>query len=90
MATFDGDETTTPASQFGPPNGVGATTAAPQPVFGSPGGSGSAVHYKLRAFRTSDSTWQYWLDVVPDLTNAPGGTINFAAASLTIEGQFKS
>lgn len=44
-----------------------------------------APHYSLRANRTSDSTWQYWMDTVVSLLNAPGGSGNYGAATLTIE-----
>ena len=52
--------------------------------------SAGEVHYKLRAFRTSDSTMQYWTDAVVSLASAPGGAGNYNAASLTIEGSWST
>jgi len=46
------------------------------------------VHYKLKAFRTSDSTWQYWTDASVSLASAPGGAVNYNAATLTEEGSW--
>jgi len=40
--------------------------------------------YALRANRTSDSTWQYWMDTTVQITNAPGGSGNYDAASLVV------
>lgn len=43
-------------------------------------------HYALRAHRTSDNTWQKWVDTSIALTLAPGGAGSYDAASLTVEG----
>jgi len=59
----------------------------------TPGGGGAppaVTHYKLRAHRTSDDTWQTWDDTAVSLANAPGGSGNFDASTLTVEGTFTS
>ena len=90
MADFNGDLTTGLSTQFGSTSVRGYTVPDLSVGFGSPGGpsGGPAAHYKLRAHRTSDDTWQYWVDTSVGLVNAPGGAINYDAASLTIEGIF--
>jgi hypothetical protein len=51
-------------------------------------GGAKITHYKLRAHRTSDDTWQYWIDTSISISQAPGGSINYDAASLTVESSF--
>ena len=71
-------KTPTPALTVGSQNGSGQL----------PSPAGPPAHFKLRAFRTSDSTVQYWTDTVVGLAAAPGGAGNFDAATLTVEGRF--
>ena len=48
----------------------------------------NTFHYKLYAYRTSDSSWQYWVDTAISLNNAPGGSGNYNASTLTSEGKY--
>jgi len=46
--------------------------------------------YALRANRTSDSTWQYWMDTTVQIANAPGGSGNYDAASLVVSARIRN
>lgn len=77
MASFDGEIFSAPDSVFGRASGHRGQH------FNS--AQGKTTHYKLRAHRTSDDTWQTWVDTSVGLGLAPGGAGNYDAASLTIE-----
>jgi hypothetical protein len=77
-----------PAEIFAPPNPIRGEEDTHRAELFRTNPLAPAIHYKLRAFRTSDSTWQQWDDTVVSLANAPGGAANYAggAGQIYIEG----
>ena len=79
MGNWDADSKTSQASK--------------QAVSGQASAQSSSVtakttRYKLRAHRTSDDTWQTWTDTSVSVANAPGGSANYDAASLVVQGTY--